>query len=127
MAEKQRQNKGAKTNRNKSDLGTSYNDTNFREETAAEVAAPVRIDRNVNKNKSNGGNSGEVAASGRGIGYAALALSILSLFVMPILFGAAGIILGFVALRRGAANLGGWAIGIGAIAIIVGMFVLPFF
>ncbi|MFZ3588170.1 hypothetical protein ACOI1C_02600 [Bacillus sp. DJP31] len=65
--------------------------------------------------------------SGRGIGGLALALSILSLFVLPIVLGAAGIIIGFIARRRGATKLGAWAIGIGAISIIVGMFILPFF
>lgn len=61
------------------------------------------------------------------MGTLAIALSILSLFVLPILFGAAGIVLGFVARSRGAAGLGAWAIGIGALSIIVGIFVLPFF
>jgi hypothetical protein len=36
-------------------------------------------------------------------------------------------VLGFVARRRGAESLGAWAIGLGAISIIVGIFVLPFF
>ncbi|MGX6442768.1 hypothetical protein ACWM35_06000 [Neobacillus sp. K501] len=94
----------------------------FREETAAEIAAPVPLvrgrDRDVDRERAEGG---------VGMGWAALALSILSLFVMPILFGAAGIVLGFIARRRGAEGLGAWAIGIGAISIIVGIFILPFF
>jgi hypothetical protein len=61
------------------------------------------------------------------MGYAAIALSILSLFVMPILFGAVGIVLGFMARRRGAEGLGAWAIGIGAISLVIGIFILPFF
>jgi hypothetical protein len=94
----------------------------YKEETAAEIAAPVPLvrnrDREVNRERAEGGT---------GMGWAALVLSILSLFVMPILFGAAGIVLGFVARRRGAEGLGAWAIGIGAISIIVGIFILPFF
>ncbi|MEW8987757.1 MAG: DUF4190 domain-containing protein, partial [Bacillus sp. (in: firmicutes)] len=70
---------------------------------------------------------GETMKSGTGIGFAAIIVSILSLFVAPILFGAVGIVLGFIARRRGATGLGSWAIGIGAISIIVGMFILPFF
>jgi hypothetical protein len=61
------------------------------------------------------------------MGTLALALAILSLFVLPILFGAAGIVLGFVARRRGAIGLGAWAIGIGAVSIVIGIFILPFF
>jgi hypothetical protein len=54
-------------------------------------------------------------------------LSILSLFFLPIILGAAGIILGFIARRKGALTLGAWAIGIGVVSIIVGTFILPFF
>ncbi|MED4227483.1 hypothetical protein P4670_20325 [Neobacillus cucumis] len=98
----------------------------YREESAAEIAAPVpvvlRKDRDNTLQQQKAG-----AAAGTGLGTLALALSILSLFVMPILFGAAGIVLGFVARRRGAEGLGAWAIGIGAISIVVGIFILPFF
>ncbi|MFB6465795.1 DUF4190 domain-containing protein [Cytobacillus sp. Hz8] len=95
--------------------------TNYREETAAEMAAPVSFDRDARENRL------EEESSGRGMGYAALALSILSLFVWPVLFGAVGIVLGFLAVRRGATGLGSWAIGIGAVSIIIGIFVMPFF
>lgn len=98
----------------------------YREETAAEIAAPVPV--SVRKNQNQGQNKSQgMAVGGTGIGTLALALSILSLFVMPILFGAAGIVLGFVARKRGAEGLGAWAIGIGAISIVVGIFILPFF
>ena len=94
----------------------------YSEETSAEIAAPGVYNRSVDRDGEN-----ETAAAGRGVGYAALALSILSLFVLPVLFGATGIVLGFIARRRGSESLGGWAIAIGAISIIVGMFILPFF
>ena len=98
----------------------------YREETAAEIAAPVPIIRR--KEQAGQGQSQKTqAAAGTGLGTFALALSILSLFVMPILFGAAGIVLGFVARRKGATGLGAWAIGIGAISIVIGIFILPFF
>lgn len=96
------------------------------EETSAEIAAPVPLTRNVRMDQ-NTDTQTEAGAAGRGVGFTALALSIISLFVLPILFGAAGIILGFVARRRGAESLGNWAIGLGAISIIVGIFILPFF
>lgn len=94
----------------------------YREETATEIAAPFPITK-----KSERGRDNIKAESGSGFGYLALALAILSLFVMPILFGAAGIVLGFVARSRGASGLGAWAIGIGAVSIIIGIFILPFF
>ncbi|WP_425458073.1 hypothetical protein [Bacillus rubiinfantis] len=95
---------------------------NNREETAAEIAAPVPVTRPKEQS-----NNQQTAVGGTGLGSVALALSLLSLFVMPILFGAAGIILGFVARRRGAERLGAWAIGIGAVSILIGIFILPFF
>ncbi|MDQ1001490.1 hypothetical protein QFZ28_001890 [Neobacillus niacini] len=112
----------------KSNQNGTNNSSEYREETAAEIAAPVPITRpNFQEKSKDGSGAGTGTNAGTGMGWAALALSILSLFVMPILFGAAGIVLGFVARRRGADSLGAWAIGIGAISIIVGIFILPFF
>ncbi len=97
------------------------------EETAAEIAAPVPVVRNSQQGQNTNATGGAAVTGGTGLGTVAIALSILSLFVLPILFGAAGIVLGFVARRRGAEGLGAWAIGIGAVSIIIGIFILPFF
>jgi len=99
-------------------------DSSYNEETAAEVAAPINYGT-TNREVRN--TTDDNVASGTGLGWLALALSIISLFVMPVLMGAAGIIIGFIARRRGATGLGAWAIGIGAVSIIVGIFILPFF
>jgi hypothetical protein len=96
--------------------------SDYHEETAAEIAAPVSFGRRRGYDDLR-----DRAEGGTGTGYVALALSIISLFVMPILFGAIGIVLGFVARARGAEGLGAWAIGVGAVSIIVGIFILPFF
>jgi hypothetical protein len=96
----------------------------YREETAAEIAAPVPLVRRQGQDRER---ENLKAAGGTGIGYVGLALSILSLFVMPILLGAAGIVLGFIARSRGATGIGAWAIGIGAVSLIIGIFILPFF
>ncbi|MCA1054851.1 DUF4190 domain-containing protein [Rossellomorea aquimaris] len=97
-------------------------DHDFKEETAAEIAAPVNVSHDFEEDTEE-----ETTTSGRVLGYSALALSILSLFILPVIMGAAGIVLGFVARRRGAETLGSWAIGVGAVSIIIGLFVLPFF
>jgi hypothetical protein len=98
----------------------------YREESAAEIAAPVLGDvRSKGNQQQNGGNANQ--ATGSIMGFSALALSILSLFVLPVLLGASGIVLGFIARARGAKGLGNWAIGIGALSLVIGMFVLPFF
>ncbi|KPL58583.1 MULTISPECIES: DUF4190 domain-containing protein [Bacillaceae] len=101
---------------------TDVSRDDYREETAAEIAAPMNVSRDFEDDAAE-----DATTSGRVLGYSALALSILSLFILPVIMGAAGIVLGFVARRRGAEMLGAWAIGIGAVSIIVGLFVLPFF
>ncbi|WP_409270672.1 DUF308 domain-containing protein [Neobacillus sp. SCS-31] len=97
-----------------------------REETAAEIAAPVPIRQNRKEERAGQRGMDQETAGGM-LGFAALALSILSLFLMPVILGAAGIIVGFLAMRRGATKSGGWAIGIGAISLIIGIFITPFF
>jgi len=101
----------------------AINNDQYREETAAELDAPIRAvneeDRKTTENLEQ--------ANSRTMGYVALALSIISLFVLPVLLGAAGIIVGFMARRRGAQTLGNWAVGIGIVSVLLGIFVLPFF
>lgn len=96
------------------------------EETAAEIAAPVSIRQNRQEERYGQREMDRDTAGGM-LGFAALALAILSLFIMPVNLGAAGIIVGFLAMRRGATKSGGWAIGIGAISLIIGIFITPFF
>ncbi|WP_409289304.1 hypothetical protein [Peribacillus sp. SCS-37] len=68
------------------------------------------------------------AAEGKGMGYAALILAIISLFAVPVLFGGIAIVLGFMARRSEASRkLGAWAIGIGIFSLIIGVLILPFF
>jgi hypothetical protein len=99
-------------------IGKVNEEPDFMEETSAEIAEPIR--RYDERDDVEG-------ANGRGLGWVALALSIISLFMMPIILGAAGIIVGFIARRRGAETLGAWAIGIGIVSIIVKLFILPFY
>ncbi|MCC9023527.1 DUF308 domain-containing protein [Bacillus nakamurai] len=105
--------------------GTDITRDVYSEETAAEIAEPYRAsdrisDRDDDRDDTN-------VNEGRGIGYAALALSIISLFVLPVLLGACGIIVGYIARRRGAGALGGWAMGIGIVSLVLGIFITPFF
>lgn len=107
-----------------------YPNGDHREETAAEFAPqgsfvgarPNEVDREREVNIEDG----EVA-EGRGVGAFAIVLSIISLFFLPVILGAAGIIVGFIARRNGATGLGNWAIGIGAVSIILTLFFSPFF
>lgn len=104
-------------------------DSDYMEETAAEMAS---IDRTEVKPLSGWEDDDsdwleEDETAGRLVGILALALSFFSLFFLPIMLGAAGIIVGYVTRRLGANGLGNWAIGIGAVSIIVTLFITPFF
>ncbi|MBM4762309.1 hypothetical protein GNT69_08355 [Bacillus sp. B15-48] len=95
------------------------------EETAAEIAVPIENGRASQVEYD----TPEMEGAGGGVwAFSGLAVSILSLFVLPIILGITGVVLGFVARnRRGANGVANWAIGIGALSIIIGMFVLPFY
>ncbi|MGM0874283.1 MAG: DUF4190 domain-containing protein [Bacillota bacterium] len=98
----------------------------FHTESAAEIAAPINM-RRENAVVDTEADRGDVVGEGRGMGFLALALSVISLFILPVILGAAGIIVGFIARRRGAKALGAWAIAIGAVSIVLGIFIMPFF
>ena len=112
--------------RNNASSMAGYN-PNQREETAAEIAAPVNLGRNQGEDSRDRQGNMDREAGGSMLGFTGLALSILSLFFLPVLLGIAGIVLGFMAMRRGSSKAGGWAIGIGAVSLIIGMFITPFF
>lgn len=110
----------------------NFRTDDYREETAAEVAPGVTrpfvgTTPAEEREEVEEANFDQEGAAGRGVGTFALVLAILSLFFLPIILGAGGIIIGFVARRNGANALGNWAIGIGAISIILTVFFAPFF
>ncbi|MDR7072762.1 hypothetical protein [Fictibacillus barbaricus] len=112
-----------------------FNDNEYREETAAEVA-PLRSDltypenehpRFAERDRRIDDDERHERTGGKATGMIAIILSVLSLFIIPVLFGAAGVIVGFIARRQGAHTLGNWAIGIGIASILISLFFAPFF
>lgn len=59
-------------------------------------------------------------------GWLAVVLAILAFFTMPILFGVAGIVLGFISRNRGHVWLGNTAIALSVLALIIQLIVFPF-
>lgn len=100
----------------------TFANSRYQEETSAELAAAPKQNGRYEKRSDDSGR----ASNGAVVGAIALILSILSLFMMPFIMGILGIIVGFSARKRGS-SMGSWAIGIGAVSIIVGIFILPFF
>ncbi|MGE7764502.1 DUF4190 domain-containing protein [Peribacillus sp. NPDC096540] len=97
-------------------------DNRYREETSAEISTPPQR-RGYNDESVD---SEDRTSSGNVVGVISLIISIISLFMMPFILGAVGIIVGIFARSRGS-KMGTWAIVIGAVSIIVGIFILPFF
>ncbi len=61
------------------------------------------------------------------IGYVAILLSIISLFLYPVIFGLMGFMAGISALKRRIRFLGIPAVMIGLFSVLAGLFVYPFF
>lgn len=104
--------------------------TDYTVETASEIASPEVNRHHIEKGEDRGQNETEEMddlSVGRGLGIVALILSISSLFFLPYIMGAAGIILGILAVRREARMSGYWSIGIGAFSILMTLFFAPFY
>lgn len=61
------------------------------------------------------------------IGYVAILLSIISLFLYPVIFGLIGFLTGISAIKRRIRILGVPAVLIGLFSVLAGLFVYPFF
>ncbi|MGP4107254.1 hypothetical protein [Virgibacillus sp. L01] len=85
------------------------------EMTADDIGDTVKNDENTEGDQANSA-----------FGWVALALSIISFFIMPIILGGAGIIVGFISRNRDAETLGNTAIIAGAASILITLFVLPY-
>ena len=94
-------------------IDSDYSD--YKEEYAAEVA-PQRIDYDYDDKDDK-----DVVKSSAGstAGFIALALSILSLFTFPTLFGLVSVLLGIYAYNRGATVTGGIGAVVGGIAALI--------
>ncbi len=107
------------------------------EETAAELSPSLPVQRDVFKNNKrdrlykkegslNREENNAMVQTKSGLAIAGLVASIISLFVFPIFLGMVGVVLGFIGMRRGARTLGMWAIGIGAVSILISILFTPF-
>lgn len=92
-------------------------DSKRNEEYAQELTADNLRDSEIPEDDANPGTF---------YGWAGIALALISFFVWPIILGAASIIFGFVARSRDVDTLGNIAIGLGAISMIIALFIIPF-
>lgn len=88
------------------------------EETAIEFAAPYSL---VEQQRMHALRLRKMKTNARLIVMVSLLFSLLSLLFAHFILGAAGILAGFVALRKGEITAGSWGIGIGAFSLIAGV------
>ncbi|WP_373892827.1 hypothetical protein ACUL41_08875 [Virgibacillus natechei] len=98
-------------------------DSSRNEEVASEITADDHTTDRDPVSEQNTHLDSEVNST---YGWIGVALSIISFFMMPVILGGAGIILGFISRARDADTLGNIAIAAGAISIIITLFILPF-
>lgn len=112
------------------DAAKNQMENNQDEETAQELTpelqrpstpSPLEEERKTNPEV-------EQAEIGRtALGWTALVLSVMALFFFPVLLGSAGAITGFFAYRNGARTLGMWSMALGILAILIGLFFIPYY
>ncbi|MFP7169717.1 hypothetical protein [Terribacillus sp. 7520-G] len=90
-------------------------------ETSAEISPAQDGYRRSEKEEGN-----HATDSGKVFGYIALILSVAAFFFAPILVGAAGIVFGVLAKRRGADTLGNIALIVSILAIVISLFTAPY-
>ncbi|MFX3633652.1 MAG: hypothetical protein ACE3L7_25200 [Candidatus Pristimantibacillus sp.] len=100
-------------------------DVNVNEEMATDFAVGNSVSY-VSRDQSE--DNVEVRESGgTALGWVALVFAVVSWFLWPVLMGATSAVLGFMAYRQGARALGGWAMAIGLIAVILSLVIVPFY
>lgn len=94
-------------------------------ETAQEVAEPMPwVDDNEDNAERDTVDREE--EEGKGMGITSIVLSLISIFLWPAILASAGIIVGFIAFRRGARTTGTWGMVIGAFSLIMAL-IMPTF
>lgn len=96
-------------------------------ETRYEVASEIAPDYTRVSPRSQGSQQAQRENAGSGMGMTAVGLAILSLFLLPYLLAPVAMVIGYLAMRRGARSLGIWALVIGAVAILGAMVIYPYF
>jgi hypothetical protein len=97
-----------------------------KEEFSTELAAPTVSGPVTEKNSERSTKPAELNRS-KTIGYAALFVALLSMFILPVVLGPAAIILGFMAYRGGKRGLGTWSVALGLLSFAAYFLLLTFY
>ena len=95
------------------------------EEMAAEFTAKAPVSYVPREERTEAIREDE--AGGTALGWVALIFAAASWFLWPVLLGATSAVIGFIAYRQGARALGGWAMAVGLIAVLLSLVIVPFY
>lgn len=101
-------------------------DKTHQEEMAAELAAPGLMGVASEGERREYARK-ETRSAGVAVGWAGLAIAVLSWFVWPVVLGIAAAVLGFIAFRQGSRGLGTWSITLGLIAALSYLVLIPLY
>ncbi|MBW7454502.1 DUF4190 domain-containing protein [Paenibacillus sepulcri] len=99
----------------------------YNEEMSAELAVPPQAYQTDHTKEHVEEAVEQTRSAGQAAGWAALVLSVLSWFVWPLLLGATGIVVGFIAYRQDARGLGLWSMILGLISVIAYLVIIPLY
>ncbi|WP_274363277.1 hypothetical protein [Paenibacillus thermotolerans] len=91
-------------------------DGQHNEEYAAELTAPRASERRGRTEREGAGEEKQAPAAS--LGYVAIFLAVLSLFLLPGMLGPVSAVVGFMAFVNGSRKLGVWSIVLGTIAFV---------
>ncbi|WP_036745749.1 hypothetical protein [Paenibacillus sp. UNC451MF] len=92
------------------------------------VQAPVDVNESPRLRMESASTEGErTQEKSRWLGYTALAVAVLSMFMFPTLFGSAAIVLGGISYMKGMRALGVWSVILGLISLAGYFLLLPLY
>lgn len=110
--------------KSEADLDNSYQEEAADELTADDFDEEATIDDDSYEDA--GFDESDTGVMKSAVGWAAIILAAMSFFIMPIVLGGAGIIIGIFARSRDAKTLGTTAIIAGAVSVLMSFFVRPY-
>ncbi|MCS1350518.1 DUF4190 domain-containing protein [Mechercharimyces sp. CAU 1602] len=113
------------------ELDQEFNSAREDDVEAAQEIAPMQMTGTFSRGRSDSGSTeleepiGEgMEGEGRGLAIAGVIFSIVAFFLLPYFTAPVGIVLGFIGARQGS-GFGWWAVGIGALALILSFMMAP--
>lgn len=115
--------------RQAADVREHQADTEFAADVSPVPVRPLHVEEDNDSPSylKDGAVEAEPGSASKVLGWTALIVSLLSLFVFPSLLGPAGAVIGFFSFMQGSRTLGAWAMILGLVSLFVALFLSPFY